>query len=294
MKGFSPLRPSLARNYLLPIGVAFVFALFLIQPVAVFAVNGQDPNRQIQSTNTSSDIGSWARLEEQANNLFHFTGYDNTIKEDAFSMQLNVLTNGGTHGCGSSCQYNWALQDVEDVVKDYPGTGTIGAWLVDAHMEAWVGSSGSQGFCQLAPSSLANLNNTGTFAQMEFFLHSSTQVTNALTIVVNGNTFYSNSMTCSYPSGYGPVTYMTWVEGVIVGLCCSEHASFSPLQSEIFQSGYIDLVSNYNSMSSHYPESIITAETSNLYQSNYNYYASTYGSLYLYTVQFTQNTQTGT
>jgi hypothetical protein len=289
---------KLVRNYLLPIGVAFVFTFLLIQPVAVFAVNGQDPNRQIKSTNTSSDIGSWARLEEQANQKFHFTGYDSTLGEDAFSMQLNVLTNGAPHGCGLNCQYNWALQDTESVLKINPVNSTKGAWLFESHMEGWVSSTGSKGFCQLllesTSNTFTNLNDTGSFAQMEFFLHSSTQVTNSVTVVVNGGTFYTNSMTCAYPSGYGPVTYMTWVEGIIGGVGNRERASFSPLQSEIFTYGYIDLVSNYNQMNSYYPEPEMSLETSNLYQSNYNYYSSTYGSLYLYTVQYTQNTQTGT
>lgn len=42
-------------NYTTPIGLALLFTFLLFQPVAAYAVNGQSPNYQVLSSNTSND-----------------------------------------------------------------------------------------------------------------------------------------------------------------------------------------------------------------------------------------------
>jgi hypothetical protein len=89
------------------------------------------------------------------------------------------------------------------------------------------------------------------------------------------------------------VSYLTQDEGVIVGYGNLEHASFSPLNTYLFY-GYVDIVSNYNSMpcaSKH----IITLETSNLYQTNTGCISAAYsGNRYVYSASFDENTKSGT
>jgi hypothetical protein len=97
------------------------------------------------------------------------------------------------------------------------------------------------------------------------------------------------SCTSNYPAGYAPVNFFDQVEGVIVGPYNSEHSTFTPLYTSIFYT-YIDLVSNYNKMSSAVPATQ-TGESSNLYQIVDNYYSGQYGSMYLYTVQSNENTK---
>jgi hypothetical protein len=120
-------------------------------------------------------------------------------------------------------------------------------------------------------------------------LKSSTQVSVSLTIVQpSGSALWSVSCTSNYPAGYGPVNFFDQVEGVIVGPYNSEHSTFTPLYTSIFYA-YIDLVSNYNKMSS----AVLgtqTGESSNLYQIVDNY-CEQYGSMYLYTVQSNENTK---
>ncbi len=209
-----------------------------------------------------------------------------------FSVQLNSLINGGSTGCGTRCAYAWWIQGYVDLVDQY--LSNPGAWVVQSQIEAWNGSYGPQ-FCTLSvlPGNAININSSGMGIQEEYFLTASSQVKNALTVFKGGTVYYSNSMTCSYPSGIGSVNYINQVEGVIVGYDTSyPHASFAPLQSEIF-SGYIDFVSNYNKF--YYALTTTqTGETLNLYQNPTSEFGTSYGSMYLYTVKSTENTETST
>jgi hypothetical protein len=127
----------------------------------------------------------------------------------------------------------------------------------------------------------------------EAILNTTSKVTYILSVSDNnGNTLYYKTMTCPYGSGYGPVTYINQVEGIIVGPAGGYHTTFKPLSSTIFF-GYIDLVSNYNHLSSSNLTSQ-SGESSNLYQHVTSNYGETYGSGYLYTVQSTEVTRTAT
>lgn len=203
-------------------------------------------------------------------------------------MQVNALADGGTLNCGSGgCNYVWWVQGFADI--GHNNGGSIGAWVEDAGIEVWNNLNGPL-FCYLYPSPLPNINGTGDDVQEEFFLTDSTHVTNALT--VTGSSSYSNSMKCPLPNSWS-YNYLNKVEGVIVGYGGGEHASFTPLQSELFY-GYIDLISDYNKMSSVYPSTTQTGETSNLYQVVNSYFGETYNTQYLYTVMFNEDTQTST
>jgi hypothetical protein len=278
------------KDFLIPIAVAVVLSFLVFQPAAAFAtVNGQTPNQQVLSSNTSNDYGSWARIEETTYQSFHISSSDPNCGADCFDMQVNSIANGAPYGCGTSCSYTWEIQGFADITHN--NGGSIGAWVADAGLEVWNKLSGPL-FCYLYPSTLPNINGSSHLVQEEFFLTSSTQVENALTADGAGGVNYSNHATCNYPSG-NTVAYLTDVEGIVVGYAGGEHASFTPLSSQLF-SGYIDLISNYNHMSSS-SKSEQSAETSNLYQTSISYSGSTYGTnMYIYTASFDENTKTGT
>jgi hypothetical protein len=96
----------------------------------------------------------------------------------------------------------------------------------------------------------------------------------------------------TYPATFAPVNFFNQLEGTVVcSSVCS--ASFSPLSSTIFSPFYLDLVSNYNQMSSSLLGSQ-TGEASNLYQNAGQAYGQSYGSMYLYTIIGSEYTKTDT
>lgn len=280
--------------------VGFLLFLQLNSGMAVMATNGQATNTQVLQANTSSDFYSWVRQSETTNEPFHFTS-----PTGFYSYQLNTLLNG----CGiSSYGCTWWLQGVVYAENHTVSPPAKGAIVDEAFEEEWQATSNLEGtcyptvdyqncynFCWFYPD--ANINYSGYFVQQESFLHSATQVEYALSIATSsGGNLYSDSQVCNYYSGtgpvYGPVNYFSRVEGVIVGDSNGDHASFSPLSSEIFH-GYIDLISTYNQMSSH-SEATQTGETSNLYQVVTTAYSESYNGRYLYTVQSNEDTKTST
>lgn len=287
----------MTRNFLIPFGMALLFAILLFQPVAVYAVNGQTPNWQVLSSNVNNDYNSFARVEETTSQAFHVSSSDPSCGADCFDIQVNAFTDGGGYNCQSypyPCNYVWAVQGFVDVVHDIGGA--IGAWVNDAGIEVWNGGNGPFAPCWLYTNGNYNINGStpppGPFVQEEFFLHSATQLTNSLYVLSTSGTTYSNSVTCNYPNGW-TVSYLNQDEGVIVGYAASEHASFSPLNAQLF-SGYVDIVSNYNMMSCA-SEHIITFETSNLYQTNHSCTGGIYsGNRYVYSALFDENTESGT
>jgi len=247
--------------------------------------NGQCPSRQINSSNTSNDYGAWVRLSLTVYQSFYFS-----TTSGEFDFQVNSLVNGGSPGCGYSCNYPWWLQGFTDLANSY--TGAAGVWVVDSGIEEW-NSITPTNICYLYPTP-PNINFSGYLVQDEFFLVSSTQAKNALTILYpNGHVYYTGSTTCSYP-GLDTVAYMNRLEAVVVGCCNSEHATFKPLNSEIFENGIIDMTSNFNHMTSATTYDGQTAETSNLYQTGVSTSTGTYGSLYLYSISLTENTKSST
>lgn len=159
--------------------------------------------------------------------------------------------------------------------------------------EAWKGFNGPL-FCDLYPSPWPNINQSGYATVQQITLSSTTSNNFELTVINSNNqNVYSHSQSCSYPSGTGPIDYFAQEEGIVVGGAGGGHASFSPFSSTIFY-GYIDMVSNFNKMSSS-SQTIQTGETSNLYQSVTQTVSQGYGSsMYLYSVMSDEITKTGT
>lgn len=262
-------------------------ALFLLlnNPTIVVATNAQSPNRQITSTNTNTDNLSWARESMLTYEPFHFT----TTSGSNYTYQLNMLVNGGSNSC--DCIGTWWLQGIVNAVPTH--SGTHGAFIAEGLIEEWRYIYDAD-FCRLFPSSPPNINFTNYVTLQEAILNTTSNVTYILSVSDNNaNVLYHMSQTCSYTTGgtgYGPVDYYNQVEGIIVGQGGGLHTKFTPLSSTIFY-GYFDLVSNYNDMSSSNMTSQ-AAESSNLYQSPYDYFSESYGTGYLYTVESDENTKT--
>jgi len=207
---------------------------------------------------------------------------------DCWSIQANVLTDGGKYACKSdpsSCAYTWAVQGIVQVVD--------GSEVVDSTLQVCNAGNDYTANCPIDLTTYPNIDAAGWVTQEEFFLTSSSQLKNSLTVEEpSGTVFYTDTVTCNVPAG--SITYMDQMEGVIVGIGgSSPHASFSPLNSEIFY-GYIDLVSNYNKLSSQSNQNEISDETSNLYPTVTETVNEAYGSMYLYSVMWNQNTESGT
>jgi len=268
---------SLAKYVTLGVVLA-LFSLTAFIPTAVFATNNdQYNNRQITSTNTSNDLGWWEAFNVRTNTTF-------SIGTKAFTLQQNALVN--KCGVGGSC--TWWIQMITGIDAGSLIGRSGGYWVHDAHLEPFVGVNDLGSFCKLTIPKSVNIDqyNFDTIEQV-------TNGTSGLTFQLwvedktNNTVFYSLSQTCSMPTGATPVDYAYQVEGVIAGCGssnCGTNVSFSPLSHNIF-GAFIDLVSNYNVMSSSV-KTTQTAEGSNLYQipSTGGYYSTTYGSKYLYTV----------
>jgi hypothetical protein len=271
---------------------AVLLAFLLLNSINVHSVmatrDDQDPNYQIQSSNTSNDYNSWARWSVTTQQSFQVTP---SASHYSYTYQMNTLVNGCGSVGGSGCSGTWWLQGV---VPAYVAGG--GAVVTDAFVDAFVGSIG-QGFCHLSPSPNYDVNHAGYVVLQQSTLTDASDITYLLSISDNlGNNLYTKSMPCPYPTSPpypvqdGPVNFFTREEGVVVGDNGLADASFSPLSSTIFFPFYLDLVSNYNSMSSYYvsppcPCDTQTGETSNLYQSIGQAYGQSYGSQWLYTIQ---------
>ena len=264
-----------------------VLFLVLTSPAAVFATsNDQNPNTQIFSSNTSTDNLSWVRFSLETNEPFHYSSTSNN-----YSLQMNEFVNGATDSCETStCSYTWWLQSITVVSNSY--SGNKGAYGREEVSESWHGTGGSL-FCYHFPSSPPNVNNTNYDVLMQDTLNTTSDMTDHMSVAPSGGSdLYTVTQTCAYPSGHSSIDYFTQEEGVIGGGEGGGHASFTPLSSTIFY-GYIDMVSNYNHMSSSSAQ-IQTGETSNLYQDVTQTVSEAYGSMYLYSVMSNENTHTDT
>jgi hypothetical protein len=267
------------KSSLTTVGGMLILFLLLTTPATVSASNGQNPNRQITSSNTSADNLSWVRMSMLANEPYHFSASNNN-----FSFQMNTLLNGGSNSC--DCAFTWWLQGVVEVTNSH--SGTKGAFVGDAFNEVWNGAN-DHNFCYFYPSSPPNINFTGYDVLQQTTLNTTSKITYHMSVATGGGSnLYTNTQTCLYPSGYGSVSYFTQEEGVIVGDWSGNHVTFKPLDSTIMY-GYIDMVSNHNSMSSS-SLTIQTLESSNLYQDVTSHFGESYGSMYLYTVESNENT----
>ncbi len=265
--------------------VGLAFFLLVLNPVIVFAdADAQSPNQQILSSNTSNDTGSWDRFSIDTESGFKVNG-------SAYTYQMNSILNGCTAGY---CSKTWWMQGIIGVDSGSLISKPAGYYVHDAHIELWDGSTDDGTFCDLTIPKFININNTVFNTNIQI-----TNSTSGLKIEVatadenNSTVFYDVSKTCGLPSGFTSVNYFTQVEGVIVGcgaMACGTHEKFTPLSTEIFYA-YIDLTSNYNDLSNS-SKTTQTGESSNLYQEPINAYGTTYGSLYLYTVQSDEDTKT--
>jgi hypothetical protein len=185
-----------------------------------------------------------------------------------------------------------------------------GALVNNAFEQGWYASDVGENFCNLnnpGPNNV-NINYTGYVVLQQTTLVDSSHITYLLSISNNnGISLYSQAMTdCPLPSGppypnpFTPVNFFTRLEGVVVGPNGGGSVTFQPLSSTIFSPFYLDMVSNYNSMSSYYvsppcifPCDTETQENSNLYQNAGQDYGTSYGSMYLWTVIGSEYTQTG-
>lgn len=247
--------------------------------------DGQCPSRQINSSNTSNDFGSWASISLTTYQPFRFSS-----PSGGFDFQVNALANGAPPNCLYSCPYAWWLQGFTDFESTY--LGLPGVWVTRSGIEEWNAAT-ARDICVLNPSP-PNVNFSGYLTQEQFYLVSSTQTKNVLTVKnPTGGIIFSSTTTCSYP-GVDTVNYMNRVEGVVVGKSGAEHATFKPLNSEIFKNGVIQMDSNYNHMSSATTYDGQTGESSNLYQTAVSTSTGTSGSLYFYKITLTENTQSST
>ncbi len=268
--------------------ILILLSLSVVMPKVAYATNDdQSPNRQITTTNTKGDPGWWERFSIRTNTTF-------SIATSAFTFQLNAYTDG----CGTYGNCVWWNQAITGIDAGSLVGKSGGYWLHDAHLEPFYGSTagGDTGdlgsHCALSIPELVNIDNYG-FNVMIQLANGTSGVTFTVGVSdqANSTNFYTVSKTCSIGSGTGqipyPIDYAYQVEGIIAGCgssSCGTNVSFSPLHENIF-GGYIDLVSNYNVMSSA-NKSSQSGEGSNLYQvpSTGGYYGESYGSMYLYTV----------
>jgi hypothetical protein len=201
--------------------------------------------------------------------------------DNSFDFQLNAFTNG----CSDpECSYTYLIQSYVTVANTYQGLP--GAWVTTTGLQI---ESSTPNICISNPTP-PNIAQKGWLIQEEFFLVSSTSIKSSVTILYpNGNTYFTNTQTCSY-NGLEAVDFMNQLEGVVVGSTSSEHASFAPLSSEIF-SGYYELFSSHNQMSG--TQTItISGETSNLYQTSVTKSTGTSNGLYYTSFSLTENTKT--
>ena len=264
-----------------------MIALLALSSVPTIASTDQNPNTQITSSNKKDDSGAWDRFSFQTAHSFGANG-------SAYSDQLNSYVNG----CTTECSRTWWLQGVIGIDKGSLIGKPAGWYVHDFNAELAYGYN-LPTICSVSGKSSSgyiNINQTG-FNVLIQLKNSTSGIIMAYSIEdLNNNTvFLQSNTTCSIPSGATGVDYFTQVEGVIVGCGnsnCGQQESFKPLNTELF-SGYIDLTSNYNKMSSS-SRSIQSGENSNLYQENVGTVSTTYGSLYLYSVTSTENTKSNT
>jgi hypothetical protein len=261
------------------IGILVLLSLMILVPAATHATNNdQTPNRQITTTNTLKDNGWWERWSVTTNTTF-------SIATHAFTYQLNALTNG----CGAYGNCIWWTQAIVGIDAGSLIGKTGGYWVHDAHLEPFGAGGDLLSYCSLTIPKFINIDNYDFNVQIQVN-NSTSGIKHQLTVsdLANSTTFYAISRTCTIPNNFpGAIDWAFQVEGVIAGCGsqnCGTNISFSPLHKNIF-GGYIDLVSNFNVMSSS-SKTTQTGEGSNLYQtvSTGGYYSTTYGSMYLYTV----------
>jgi len=238
----------------------------------------QNPNYQISSSNTSNDYGSWVRWSVTTNEAFHAT--PSTTFD--YSYQMNTLLNSCS-AYQSGC--TWFLQGI--AYAQVQSVSPHGAYVNMVFEEGFVGSN-SQNFCQPVTEPNINVNSSGYVVLQQTTLNASSDVVYLVSISHGSTNDYSYSKLCAlptFPYTFGAMHYFDRTEGVVVGDSGLHDVSFSPLSSTIFSPFYLDMVSNYNDMSSYYVSTgdTLTAETSNLYQSVGQSYGESYGSMYLYT-----------
>ncbi|MGI0091771.1 MAG: hypothetical protein ACREBS_08680 [Nitrososphaerales archaeon] len=276
------------RSFSLVLFIAMVLALSMSLGLPhSFATNNQTPNTQILNSNTSSDNGAWERFSVT-------TAYGSfSIGSSAFTFQLNQEINNC--GFSSGCSKAYWVQAITGVDAGSLIGKSGGYWAHDIHLEEFWGST-SATFCSLAPNNYINIDQNG-YASVEqaTIANSGNSMTLELSVLDNtGTTVGFAQQTCSDPTSGGTtesIQSFQQEEGVVAGCgtsACGTDVTFSPSSTEIFNQ-YIDMISNYNSMSSS-SKGTQTAEGSNLYQQVSSAYSETYGSMYLYTVQGDETT----
>jgi hypothetical protein len=278
------------KNIVLAGGTLIMFLLISTSIAPTAIANGQNTNRQITSSNTNNDYNSWERFSMYTDQPFHFGS-----ATGAFDFQMNTRLNGCAQ---SQVSCTWWMQGVVVVANHLVYPPSKGAFVIDGFTELWVGVSNGGNCdptdncintCYVYPAT--NVNYTGYATVEQTKLLDAQHMQYILTIVnSNGVDIYQATQNCpAYPTGYGPINFFSREEGAIVGDGAYINVNFSPSGQTIFY-GYIDLVSNYNKMTSAC-WGTQTGETSNLYQVTTSHFGETYGSMYLYTVMSNENTR---
>lgn len=204
-----------------------------------------------------------------------------------YTYQMNVVLNGCSSYPPNGCQGVYWLQGVASV-----GGGEVTYWTNEVFWEFGT-TYYSQFYCDYAPTQFVNINQVGYSVIQQTTIHATLSTTYEVTIVDNnGHNVYQSVQNCpSNPSG-DTIYSMNLLEGAIVGTGSYGHASFTPLNTNLF-TGYIDLVSDVNSLGSA-NLTTQTGETSNLYQIVTARYGESYNGMFLYTVQSNENTESST
>ena len=211
----------------------------------------------------------------------HPWGYNSYSSVSGFSIQMNDVANGCTVFPPNPCSGPFWLQTVAFVGGNIVGSYELELWY-------YTNNEYYYDYCGYSPQNLPDINQTGYSVVLQTTIVSTTSVTCEYTLINNGNNVYQYSKTVTDPGGYW-VNVFNDEEGAMVGVGNYGHAGFTPYNTELFH-GYIDLVSNYNDLYSS-SAATQTGETSNLLQIVTSKFGEPYGSMYLYTVQFTENTK---
>ncbi|GEM_PF-1674275 len=203
----------------------------------------------------------------------------------SYSYQLNIITNG----CNLGSSGDQACPRLQAIINPL-NSGYGPYWINDVFLSVYATGTYKTP-CYYVPQTSANVNTVGYYALVELFLTSTStfKLYYAAGDWNNGTVFQSQTISCTMPSGFNNIYQFTYVEGVLVGINRGQHITFTPYNTHIFY-GYIDLVSNYNLMTS-VTQDTQTGESSNLYQKVLDAFGESYGSMYLYTVQSNEDTE---
>jgi hypothetical protein len=151
--------------------IAVVLTVIVFSSITASAyTDAENPNRQITSSSTQTDLNSWIRFS--AETLTTFKAIPSS-HGDIYSYQLNALLNGCSYaqaGC------TWWMQAVPEI------TNTSNGYFVD-YEYLWVWNGGNYfPFCELLPPYPhdGNINQGGWWVVTQVTLKSSTQVSVSL------------------------------------------------------------------------------------------------------------------